>query len=92
MIEFFKHAFGLCGEHWHPNIITALASSPLFLAPLYYIKCKCGEWFGRHKSDCKTGKKRKEDWNNVKRVYDKSINFGITEEDIYEDIKDCSRR
>ena len=24
MVEFFKHAFGLCGEHWHPNIWTFL--------------------------------------------------------------------
>ena len=22
MIEFLRHAFGLCGEHWHPNIFT----------------------------------------------------------------------
>ena len=22
MIEFLRHAFGLCGEHWHPNAIN----------------------------------------------------------------------
>ena len=75
MIEFFKHTFGLCGEHWHPNFITALASSPLFLAPFYYIKCKCGEWFGKHKSDCKN-----------------DLNIKITQEDIDEDIRNCSNR
>ena len=26
MIEFVKHAFGLCGEHWHPNLLTIIAS------------------------------------------------------------------
>lgn len=24
MLEFFRHFFGLCGEHWHPNIFTTL--------------------------------------------------------------------
>lgn len=52
MIEFFKHAFGLCGEHWHPNFITALAGSPVLIATYSFIKCKCGEWFGKHKDDC----------------------------------------
>jgi hypothetical protein len=22
MLETIKHLFGLCGEHWHPNIFT----------------------------------------------------------------------
>lgn len=26
MLEFIKHALGICGEHWHPNIWTALLS------------------------------------------------------------------
>jgi hypothetical protein len=26
MIEFLKHFFGVCGEHWHPNIWNLLAS------------------------------------------------------------------
>ena len=24
MIEFIKHALGICGEHWHPNIFTVI--------------------------------------------------------------------
>ena len=92
MIEFLRHALGLCGEHWHPNFITALAGSPFLLAAFHYMKCKCGEVFGRHKKDCKVNNKRKNEWKNIKRVYNKGINFGITEDDVYEDIKNCSRR
>ena len=92
MIEFFKHAFGLCGEHWHPNFITALTGSPMIVLAYNWIKCKCGEWFGMHKKGCEIHKKKKEEWKNIKRVYNKGINYGITEEDIYEDIKNCGRR
>ena len=52
MIEFFRHIFGLCGEHFHPNVWTAMASSPLIIATVHWIKCKCGGWF-THKKDCK---------------------------------------
>jgi len=52
MVEFFKHIFGICGEHWHPNIFTALASSPIIASTVIYLKCKCGGWF-QHKNDCK---------------------------------------
>jgi|TARA_R110001583_G_scaffold121902_1_gene273064 hypothetical protein len=24
MIELVKHALGICGEHWHPNIFTVI--------------------------------------------------------------------
>lgn len=51
MIEVVKHALGFCGEHWHPNIWTAAASSPLIASTVYYIKCKCGGWF-KHKEGC----------------------------------------
>jgi hypothetical protein len=38
MLEIIKHTFGFCGEHWHPNIFTILASG-LGLSPAYsYIK------------------------------------------------------
>jgi hypothetical protein len=82
MIEFFKHTFGLCGEHWHPNFITALAGSPMILLTYNWLKCKCGEYFGLHKKDCKVNNKRKNSWTN----------FGITDEDIYEDINNCSKK
>ena len=22
MVEFIRHALGLCGEHWHPNLLN----------------------------------------------------------------------
>ena len=51
MIEFFKHLIGLCGDHWHPNVITLMAGSPVVLATVHYVKCKCGGWF-KHKENC----------------------------------------
>ncbi len=42
MIEILKHALGLCGEHWHPNIFTLLLSglglSPAFNYIYYKVK------------------------------------------------------
>ncbi len=39
MIELLRHITGFCGEHWHPNLWTALASLPI-IAPtcnlIYY--------------------------------------------------------
>ena len=52
MIEVLRHVTGFCGEHWHPNIWTAFASSPLIATTAYWIKCKCGGWFNKHKDDC----------------------------------------
>jgi hypothetical protein len=40
MIEAVKHALGLCGEHWHPNIFTLLLSGFGLYGPLHYIKYK----------------------------------------------------
>ena len=40
MIEFLRHITGLCGEHWHPNIWTALTASPAIGYTVYYIRCK----------------------------------------------------
>jgi hypothetical protein len=51
MIEVIKHTLGFCGEHWHPNIWTVAASSPLIAGTFHYIKCKCGGLF-IHKKDC----------------------------------------
>ena len=40
MVEFIKHALGLCGEHWHPNIFTVILGG-LGLSPaLNYIYYK----------------------------------------------------
>lgn len=40
MIEFIKHALGICGEHWHPNIWTILTGSVGLTPAFYYIKNK----------------------------------------------------
>lgn len=52
MVEVIKHALGICGEHWHPNIWTAFASTPIIAPAAYWLKCKCGGWFSKHKNDC----------------------------------------
>ena len=39
MIELLKHVLGICGDHWHPNIWTAAASSPIIASTVYYVKC-----------------------------------------------------
>ena len=54
MIEVIKHTLGICGEHWHPNIWTAIASTPIITPAVYFIKCKCGGLFSKHNKDCKT--------------------------------------
>jgi len=51
MIEFIKHILGICGDHWHPNVWTALAGSPIIATTVHYIKCKCGGFFN-HKKNC----------------------------------------
>jgi|TARA_B110000008_G_scaffold262817_1_gene285616 hypothetical protein len=40
MIEFIKHAFGICGEHWHPNIFTILLGGLGLQQSYSYIKYK----------------------------------------------------
>lgn len=53
MIEVIKHTLGICGEHWHPNIFTALASTPIIVTAVNYVKCKvCGMKNGLHKLTC----------------------------------------
>jgi hypothetical protein len=40
MVEIIKHSLGFCGEHWHPNLFTMIASG-LGLSPaLNYIYFK----------------------------------------------------
>ena len=42
MIELVKHALGICGEYWHPNIFTILVGG-LGLTPAFnyiYFKLK----------------------------------------------------
>lgn len=44
MIEFIKHLFGFCGEHWHPNIWTALFGGASLTTASIYIKFKLKEY------------------------------------------------
>ena len=52
MVELIRHTLGFCGEHWHPNVWTAMASSPIFVSAYYFVKCKCGGWF-KHRKSCR---------------------------------------
>jgi hypothetical protein len=49
MAEFIKHALGICGEHFHPNLWTLLIGgvgiSSMFLYIRLYIKCKFKQAF-----------------------------------------------
>jgi len=40
MIEFLKHFFGICGEHWHPNIFHVLFGSVSFASLWLWVKSK----------------------------------------------------
>tara|TARA_B100000768_G_scaffold152092_1_gene147594 strand:- start:300 stop:485 length:186 start_codon:yes stop_codon:yes gene_type:complete len=44
MVEIIKHALGVCGEHYHPNLWTLLLGgvglSTIFSYVRLYIKCK----------------------------------------------------
>ena len=42
MIEFLKHATGLCGEP-HPSLLTLLAATPLASYFIYKLKTKGGK-------------------------------------------------
>ena len=44
MAEVFKHALGICGDHWHPNLLTLLLGgvgiSTIYSYVILYLKCK----------------------------------------------------
>lgn len=40
MVEFLRHATGLCGEHSHPSLMTLVLSSVGGLSIFSYIKLK----------------------------------------------------
>jgi hypothetical protein len=50
MIEFLKHALGICGEHWHQNIFTILISGFGLSTPFYYIMIKLKSYINESKS------------------------------------------
>ena len=47
MAELIKHALGLCGEHYHPNLLTLLLGgfglTTTFSYIRSYIKCKINQ-------------------------------------------------
>ena len=42
MTEVFKHALGICGDHWHPNLLTLLLGgvgiSTIYSYVILYLK------------------------------------------------------
>jgi len=50
MVEFIRHALGLCGEHWHPNIWTFLLGGFGLQQSFSYIKYKINEYGNKSKS------------------------------------------
>lgn len=40
MIEVLKHSLGLCGEHWHPNLLTVVAGGLGALPALTFLRYK----------------------------------------------------
>ena len=40
MIEFIRHALGICGEHWHLNLLNISTFGIGFSVFFYYIKNK----------------------------------------------------
>lgn len=40
MIEFIKHALGLCGEHHHPNIFNISLIAGSLVTAFYFFKFK----------------------------------------------------
>jgi hypothetical protein len=49
MIEVIRHTFGFCGEHWHPNFFTILASGLGIFPAFSYIYYKLKS-YGKSKS------------------------------------------
>ena len=40
MVEFIRHALGLCGEHWHPNLFTIIGSGFGLIPAIHYLRIK----------------------------------------------------
>jgi len=38
MVEFFRHLFGFCGDHWHPNIFHVIMGAPTVSYAVYKVK------------------------------------------------------
>lgn len=44
MLEFLRHTFGFCGEHWHPNIWTVIFGGAGLTTTAGFIKLKVREY------------------------------------------------
>jgi hypothetical protein len=40
MFEYVKHFLGLCGEHWHPSLMTILMGGTAIVPSFVYMKSK----------------------------------------------------
>jgi hypothetical protein len=36
-MEFIKHALGICGEHWHPSVLTLFVAGGVLKTALTYL-------------------------------------------------------
>jgi hypothetical protein len=43
MMEVLRHAIGFCGEHWHPSLMTIVASGFGLVPAVAYIKSRFGK-------------------------------------------------
>jgi hypothetical protein len=43
MMEVLRHAIGFCGEHWHPSLMTIVASGFGLVPAVAYIKSRIGK-------------------------------------------------
>lgn len=40
MIEFLRHFFGFCGEHWHPSVLTTLLGLVGLKPTIQYVRSR----------------------------------------------------
>ena len=40
MMEILRHMLGICGEHWHPSILSIFVSGMGLSTYIYYIHAK----------------------------------------------------
>jgi len=52
MIEFFRHFFGICGEHWHPNIVHVLVGGVSMSSLLLWVRSKFMVLEASDEDDC----------------------------------------
>lgn len=51
MVEILKHTLGLCGEHWHPNLLNTGALTAGLTGTVTYIKYTIATSYGKRISE-----------------------------------------